>query len=104
MSYVKQKRREALRDQIAFFSQPLALRPAVYGLTDAIQQHQPAVQLLSLGVGLHLLCAATGVDIRQVLQTAENAISDVDGPFSDTMNALKAYADGELLGMAADGF
>lgn len=96
--------RRQLRDNIIFFSDVNSLRAPVYGLTNQLQGHKPHLQLLSLGVSLFMLCEATGINVRDVLTVAENATYDVDSPFSHQVNALKAYAEGELLGGTPDAF
>lgn len=83
------------QDKINTGGNPERLRQAAYKVISA-GQDDPALQLLGTTVALLAMCDALRVDVRRLLESGDRLRHDLDGPFTSTMRAIEAYAQGEL--------
>lgn len=91
-------RAQTVRDRLGTLT-PAAVRPAAFALLDRLQRHQdPVLQLTALAVTLAAMSEAAGLRMRDVINVAENTLADAEGPYTEHIQAIRAYARGEWLG------
>jgi hypothetical protein len=76
---------------------PAAMRQAMYAVIDRTQD-RPEVQLQAIAMALVATCEALNIDVKELLNTVEIMKNDLDGNFTSTFEALKAYARYEIGG------
>jgi hypothetical protein len=76
---------------------PSAMREAMYSVIDRTQD-RPEVQVQAIAMALVALCEALDIDIKDLLNTVELMKNDLDGNFTSTFSALRAYARTEIGG------
>lgn len=77
---------------------PAAVRPAAFALLDRLQRNpDPVVQLTAMSVALCAMAEAAGLRMRDVIAVGERTLSDAEGPYTNEVQAIRAYAKGEWL-------
>jgi hypothetical protein len=76
---------------------PAAMRQAMYKVIDRTQD-RPEVQVQAIAMALVATCEALDIDIKDLLNTVEIMKNDLDGAFTSTFTALRAYARNEIGG------
>lgn len=71
-------------------------RSAMYGYLEVGQKLPPHLQIIGQAASLVTMCEAVGLKTHEVLKVIDNMKADLDAPFAHTINAAKAYAQGEL--------
>lgn len=84
-----------MKDAFTSCPAPERLRQSAFRALSATQDH-PSVQIQGTAVALLAMCDATGVDVRQLLESTERLIRDIDGPFSSQIRAIREYARNEI--------
>jgi hypothetical protein len=70
---------------------PVAMRAAMYKVISN-SQDRPEVQVQAMAMALVATCDALDIDVKDILNTVEQLAADLNGPFTSTFIALKAYA------------
>ena len=70
---------------------PGQMREAMYKVISN-SQDTPEVQVQAMGMALVATCNALDIDVKELLNTVDQMVNDLDGPFSSTFRALEAYA------------
>lgn len=86
----------AVAGKIGYFS-PASIRNPAFRVIERIQYVDPAAQITATAVALCAMCQAIGLDMRDVINVAENTLRDADGPYYEHIKAIRDYAKGELL-------
>ena len=76
---------------------PVAMREAMYRVIDRTQD-RPEVQLQAMAMALVATCDALNVPVRDLLDTVDVMMNDLNGPFVNTFDALREYARNEIGG------
>lgn len=76
---------------------PAAVRAPAFGVIARMQGEDPALQIVATAVALCAECQAIGVPMREVICVAERMLEDAEGPYTEHIQAIRAYAVGELL-------
>jgi hypothetical protein len=76
---------------------PAAIRGPAFRVLDRLQYLDPAVQVTATAVALCAMAQALGLDMRRVIEIAENTLRDSEGPYTTHIQAIRDYARGELL-------
>lgn len=76
---------------------PSAVRAPAFEVIARMQQTDPALQIVATAVALCAECQAIGIDMREVIYVAENMLRDCEGPYTEHIQAIRAYAVGEIL-------
>lgn len=89
-----------LSDQVALFNSPAQLRVPAFIVIDALQKtkRQPGVQMLATAVALIAMCESANINFNDLIAKAIRVTSDVEGPFTSHLQAVRDYARHELLG------
>lgn len=88
---------QPIRDRLGTIT-PLGVRPAAFEVINRMQNHQdPVVQLTGVAVALCAMAEACGLRMRDVIQVAENTLADCEGPYTEHIQAIRMYAEHELL-------
>lgn len=74
---------------------PVAMRNAMYAVIDKTQD-RPEVQVQAMAMALVATCSALDIDVKDLLNTVDQMVADLDGPFSSTFRALEEYARNEI--------
>jgi hypothetical protein len=82
-------------DRLYIGGNPERLRQSAYRVITR-SQDEPEVQVMAMAVALYATCDALNVDIRQLLVSCERMKGDLDGPFTNTFDALREYAQQEI--------
>lgn len=90
--------KEHISDQIAFFSNPAALRVPAFRIMDRMSHIEatPGVQILATAVALRAMCESAGLDLTAVMTKAGKVMADADGPFVPHIQAIRDYAANEI--------
>ena len=83
-------------DRIGYVSPP-AIQPAAFRVIDRLQRMDPTVQIVATAVALVAMSEAIGLNLRDVINTAENVLRDSEGPFTTHIQAIREYAKHEIL-------
>lgn len=86
----------ALRDHLGTHSPPQIRGPA-FAIIDRLQRMDPSVQVMATAVALVAMSEALGLRMRDVINVAENTLADCEGPYTEHIQAIRAYAENELL-------
>lgn len=86
---------EATRWRIGSLS-PDAIRRPAFSVIDRIQHFDPAAQITGTAVALCAMVEACGLSMRDVIVVAENTLRDCEGPYTETIQAIRAYAHNEI--------
>lgn len=87
-----------INDRISWFTDLPALRQGAFAVLDAMQkQPKQAVQVLGPGVAFVAMCESLGRDPHEDIVRIRRMMSEVDGPFTAEVQAIRDYAAGELL-------
>ena len=93
---------DQISDQIAFFNDIRAVRHLAFRVIDRAQlnpeNEKPGEQIIGIAVALIALCQSSNVSLDRVINVAQNAMADADGPFSEHIKAIRDYARYELRG------
>ena len=76
---------------------PTAMREAMYAIISR-SQDRPEVQVQAIAMALVATCEALDIDVKDLLNTVEIMKRDLDGAFTSTFTALRAYAQNEIGG------
>ena len=74
---------------------PGEMREAMYKVISN-SQDRPEVQVQAMAMALVATCRAIDIDVKDLLNTVDQMVYDLDGPFSSTFRALEAYARNEI--------
>ncbi len=74
---------------------PGQMRMAMYKVISN-SQDTPEVQVQAMAMALLATCKALDIDVKDMLNTAEQMAADLDGPFRSTFLALEEYARNEI--------
>jgi hypothetical protein len=83
-------------DRLGWFS-PDQVRGPAFLVIDRIQGLDPSIQLTAVAVALCAMSQALGLDMRDVINVAENTLRDAEGPYTQHIQAIRDYAEGEIL-------
>jgi len=83
-------------DRLGFFS-PAEVRGPAFLVIDRIQGLDPSIQITAVAVALCAMAQAVGLDMRDVINVAENTLRDAEGPYTQHIQAIREYAKGEIL-------
>lgn len=86
----------AIREQIALAANPARLRIPAFRVIDRMQDYRPGEQLLGTAVALVAMSEAIGMSLHDLLSVAQNAMREVEGPFTHHVQAIRDYAKHEL--------
>ena len=89
-------RPDPIRDRLGWIS-PAQVRGPAFLVIDRIQRLDPTIQLTAVAVALCAMSQALGVDMRDVINVAENTLRDSEGPYTQHIQAIRDYAEGEIL-------
>lgn len=87
-----------IRDQVAFFNNPARLRKPAFMVINRVQDFVPGEQILGTAVALIAMCETLNLPLQDVLTKAVRVLSDVDGPYTEQIKAIRDYARNELTG------
>lgn len=77
---------------------PPEVRAAAFQVINRIQQHEdPAVQVMATAVALCAMVESCGIRMRDVICAAERLLADAEGPHTEHIQAIRAYAQHEIL-------
>lgn len=77
---------------------PPKLRPVAFEVINRMQRHEdPTLQLMGTAVALCAMTEACGLRMRDVIATAERVLADCEGPYTEHIQAIRMYAEHELL-------
>lgn len=85
-----------IRDQVAFSTSAEKIRKPAFEVINRIQGRTPGEQVVGTAVALVAICEAVGLEVHEIIHGAERIISDVDGPYSPEIRAIKEYAKNEI--------
>lgn len=85
-----------VRDRISFGSSLELLKVPSFRILDALQDHPADVQLNALALTLALLCRGVELDVHELVTRANRQIVDADRVRNPALEAIEAYATGEL--------
>lgn len=89
---------DGIRDQIALFNAPARLRVPAFRIIDVLQKsnRRPGEQMLAAAVTLVAMCEAINYPLSDLIAKAVRVTSDVEGPFTAHLQAVRDYAANEL--------
>lgn len=87
---------QALRDRIGWHS-AAAIRAPAFKVLDRIQHLDPSLQVTAVAVALCAMAETLGLRMRDVINVAERTLADAEGPYTESIQAIRAYAKHELL-------
>jgi hypothetical protein len=76
---------------------PATIRAPAFRLIDRMQHMDPAIQITATAVALCAMSEALGLNMRHVINVAENTLRDAEGPYTEHIQAIREYAKGEIL-------
>lgn len=77
---------------------PLGVRAPAFEAMSRMQRFQdPVLQVMGMAVALCAMSQAAGVPMRDLITTAERVLDDCEGPFTEHIQAIRMYAEHELL-------
>ena len=85
----------AIRDQITFATPP-DLRAPAYRVIDRTDGFSPGQQLMGTALALVAMSEAVGLNPHELIVFAQNAMADVEGPFTYHIQAIRDYAKHEI--------
>ena len=85
-----------IRDRLSFATAASKFREPSFRILDALQFHEPAVQLDSLFLTATAMALVVGLDPYEMVARARRILPEADGPFTDQLSAITDYAKGEL--------
>lgn len=85
----------AIRDQITFATPP-DLRVPAYRVIDRTDGFSPGQQLMGTALALVAMSEAVGLNPHELIVFAQNAMADVEGPFTYHIQAIRDYAKHEI--------
>lgn len=85
-----------IRDQLRFLCNAARLRLPAFMVIQRIDMCTPGEQILGTAVALVAMCEGASININDVMANAQNVIGDAAGPFTSHVQAVRAYAQGEL--------
>lgn len=86
----------ALADRLAMQNAASIMRPAFH-VIDRVQGMDPAAQVMGAAVALCAMSQELGLPLGRVIEIAERILADSEGPFTEHIQAIRAYTRGELL-------
>jgi len=86
----------ALADRIAMQNAASIMRPA-FTVIERVQGMDPAAQVTGSAVAVCAMAQELGLDMRELIRVAERVLADSEGPFTEHIQAIRAYTRGELL-------
>lgn len=89
---------ETINDRITWFTDLPALRRGAFRTLDLLQSEpNTAVQYLGPAVAFVAMAETLGRDPHEDIVRIRRMMADINGPFSEQINAIKDYTKGELL-------
>lgn len=86
-----------VNDRISWFTDLPALRRGAFSVIDTMQTiDNRAVQYLGPIVASVAMAETLGRDVHEDIQRVRRMMSDLQGPFSEEIRAIRDYASGEL--------
>lgn len=85
-----------VRDRLAFRSSLEPLKVPAFRILDALQNFPADVQLDALALTLTTLCRGVEVDPHTLITRASRQLQDADCVRNPALEAIQAYASGEL--------
>jgi len=87
-----------IRDQIALFTNAARLRVPAFFVINALQKTKrpPGEQILGTAVALLAMCESANVNFNDLITKAIRVMSDVEGPFTAHLQAVRDYAANEI--------
>lgn len=85
-----------IRDAITFSSDAARVRRPAFHVIDALQRHEPAVQMDALFVAAVAMSQSLGLDPHAMVTRAKRMLPDAEAAHTDHVQAIRDYARGEL--------
>jgi hypothetical protein len=85
-----------IRDRIAFRTTLGPLKAPAFSVVSALQDHTKDVQLEALALVTVLAAQGAGLDPHELIVRARRQVSDANAVRNPTIEAIEAYAAGEL--------
>jgi hypothetical protein len=85
-----------IRSRIAARSSLVPLKAPAFGVIDALQNHPADVQLEALALTFRLLAVGAGLDPHELVARAGRQIAEAEAVRNPIIEAVQAYAQGEL--------
>lgn len=87
-----------INDRISWFTDLASLRTGAFRVIDAMQtESNKPVQYLAPVVTAVAMAETLGRDVHEDVARVRRMMADINGPFSEQINAIKDYTKGELL-------
>lgn len=86
----------AIRSAIAWSSSPQPIREPAFRVVDALQFYPAGVQMDALASLFVAMAEVIGLDAHEMVARAKRQLPDLEGPFTEQLQAARDYAKGEL--------
>lgn len=88
---------QSIADRLGTVGPLHVMRPA-FRVIDRVQGMDPAAQVMGSAVAVCAMAEALGLSMADVIRIAERILADSEGPYTEHIQAIRAYARGELMG------
>lgn len=85
-----------IRLNLASASAPEPIRHAAFAVLDALQRHRPETQLDALFAAAVAMSQSLGLDPHDMVVRAKRVLPDLEGAYTNHLQAVRDYAKGEL--------
>lgn len=88
--------KQTIQDRIAFRATLEPLKVPAFLVIDALQHSPPDVQLEALSLTLATMARSCGIDAHGLITRSHRQLTDADSVKNPAIEAIAAYAAGEL--------
>lgn len=86
-----------IRDQISFLCSPAKVRVPAFQVINRLDGQAPGEQLMGAAVAIVAMAEAVGLNPQELITRAKRCMSEVDGPYTTHIRAIRDYAANEIL-------
>lgn len=87
----------SIRDQISFLCSPAKVRVPAFQVINRLDGQAPGSQLMGAAVAVVAMAEAVGINPHDLITRANKCMSEVDGPYTTHIKAIREYAAGEIM-------
>lgn len=84
------------RDGLSLLSNPAVLRAPAFMVIHRMQHIRPEHQVLGTAVALVAITETLGITLSDLIGQAKRVLSDVDGPYTAHIQAIRDFAANEM--------